>query len=216
MMDVDDFCTILKSLRKQKKITQDELASMLDVGKTTVSNYETGYSSPDKDTIIKMAGVFNVSIDYLLGRISAKEGDSLASGLMMHKNTLMVQLPVFGLIRSTDPLKDNENIIDYIDLPRDYLGTGEYFGYRVHGDSMNLSKLEDGDYCLIRKQDYVDNGDLALVLVGGEAYIRIFYRQGKNVTLLPNSSNRTYEPKFCDATYSVSIIGKPVKAIISM
>ncbi len=213
---MDNFCNILKSLRKKQKITQDELASMLDVGKTTVSNYETGYSSPDKDTIIKMASIFNVSIDYLLGRISTKEDDPHASSLMVHKNTIMVQVPVYGLIRSEASLSESENIIDYIDFPKDFLGNGEYFGYRVQGDAMNLDRIEDGDYVVVRKQNYVDNGDIALVLVGGQTIIRHFYRDGKNITLLPASSNKTLQPSFYDISYNVAVIGKPIRAIIKI
>jgi transcriptional regulator with XRE-family HTH domain len=49
-------------------MTQLELASTLGVGKTTISNYETEYSTPDIETLNKLAQHFNVSIDYLLGR----------------------------------------------------------------------------------------------------------------------------------------------------
>lgn len=55
-------------LRKNKDITQEELGRQIGVGKTTISNYETGYSSPDSDTLTKLADIFGVSTDYLLGR----------------------------------------------------------------------------------------------------------------------------------------------------
>lgn len=213
---MDQFCSILKTLRKQQKITQDELAKLLGVGKTTVSNYETGYSSPDKDNIIKMASIFNVSIDYLLGRVSAKEGAESASHFMLHKNTVMMQIPIFGMIQNTSFLQTKENIIDYVDLPKDYLGNGEYFGYRMYGDSMNLNKINDGDYVLIRRQSYVDNGDLALVLIKQEATIRRYYQQGKYITLMPASNNPAHQPTFYETGYEVTILGKPIKAIVNI
>lgn len=58
----------LKTLRQQKNINQAELGKILDVGKTTISNYETGYSVPDLETVVKLADYFDVSTDYLLGR----------------------------------------------------------------------------------------------------------------------------------------------------
>lgn len=58
----------LRHLRKLNNVTQQELANCLSVGKTTVSNYETGYSSPDAETLDKIANFFNTSVDYLLGR----------------------------------------------------------------------------------------------------------------------------------------------------
>lgn len=58
----------LKTLRQQKNINQAELGKIIDVGKTTISNYETGYSVPDLETVVKLADYFDVSTDYLLGR----------------------------------------------------------------------------------------------------------------------------------------------------
>ena len=48
-------------------MAQQELADKLKIGKTTVSNYETGYSKPDTDTLIQMSKIFNVSLNYLTG-----------------------------------------------------------------------------------------------------------------------------------------------------
>ena len=61
----------LRKLRQDKGLTQTELANIIGTKKTTISNYETGYSSPDYETLIKLADFFEVSTDYLLGR---KEG----------------------------------------------------------------------------------------------------------------------------------------------
>ncbi|MBC3899705.1 MAG: helix-turn-helix domain-containing protein [Firmicutes bacterium] len=57
----------IKILRQLKDINQAELGKIVGVGKTTISNYETGYSVPDLDTLIKLAEYFNVTTDYLLG-----------------------------------------------------------------------------------------------------------------------------------------------------
>lgn len=65
----------LKYLRKIDDITQQELAGYLNVGKTTISNYETGYSTPDADTLNKIADFFNTSVDYLLGRTDQRNPD---------------------------------------------------------------------------------------------------------------------------------------------
>lgn len=58
----------LKEIRESKKISQLKLANAIGVGRTTITNYETGVSSPDIDTIIKIAQYFDCSVDYLLGR----------------------------------------------------------------------------------------------------------------------------------------------------
>lgn len=65
----------LVQLRKINNVTQEELGKQIDVGKTTISNYETGYSSPDSETLTKLADFFGVSVDYLLGRTDIKDKD---------------------------------------------------------------------------------------------------------------------------------------------
>lgn len=57
----------IKSARLAANLKQSELAAMLNVGQTTISNWETGYSSPDIESLKKMAYIFKVSVDELLG-----------------------------------------------------------------------------------------------------------------------------------------------------
>ena len=56
----------LRELRTQNHISQDRLAKELNVGRTTITNYESGESKPDIEMVKKIANYFNVSIDYLL------------------------------------------------------------------------------------------------------------------------------------------------------
>lgn len=58
----------LKKLRNNQKLTQQELAIKLKVAPSTIGMYESGKRMPDADVLNKIADIFNVSIDYLLGR----------------------------------------------------------------------------------------------------------------------------------------------------
>lgn len=58
----------LKILRKEKKVTQGEIAKFLGIARTTYANYEQGTRQVDNKTLNKLADFFNVSTDYLLGR----------------------------------------------------------------------------------------------------------------------------------------------------
>lgn len=60
--------TRIRELRKARGWKQDDLARELQSGRTTVANYETGYRSPDVDTILRLCEIFGCSADYLLGR----------------------------------------------------------------------------------------------------------------------------------------------------
>lgn len=58
----------LKQARKNKGMTQKEVADVLGVGQSTYKNYECGVREPNGDTIVALANLFNVTTDYLLGR----------------------------------------------------------------------------------------------------------------------------------------------------
>lgn len=63
------FGDILRELRKDFRMTQAELAEKLSLSPLTISAYECGRSVPDDTTKVKIARIFNVSLDYLLGLI---------------------------------------------------------------------------------------------------------------------------------------------------
>lgn len=63
----------IRKLRKEKNLTQKELAKILNVSDRSVGFYETGERDPDTETLNKLANFFNVSIDYLLGRTEIKK-----------------------------------------------------------------------------------------------------------------------------------------------
>lgn len=61
------FCERLKALRKEKKLTQPQLAKMLGVSNGLISFWENGVNEPTINYLIKLCKIFEVSADYLLG-----------------------------------------------------------------------------------------------------------------------------------------------------
>ena len=59
----------IRDLRKEKKLSQSELANVLFTSQDTISLWELGKSLPGANDIIKLAKFFNVSSDYLLGLV---------------------------------------------------------------------------------------------------------------------------------------------------
>ena len=64
---VFDFGYRLRALRKQKKLTQTQVASRLNLSKTTICGYENNTKTPSVDTLIQLSSLYGVSTDYLLG-----------------------------------------------------------------------------------------------------------------------------------------------------
>lgn len=85
----------LKQLRKEKKLSQSEMAQILNVHQTAVSQWEQGRTTPDTQTLIKIADYFQVSADYLLGRnydlIDTKDAFSLNEKQLIKKYRVLDQ-----------------------------------------------------------------------------------------------------------------------------
>ena len=61
------YCTIMKELRKEKKLSQEEIAKKINVSQRTYSNYENGQREPSIETLIKLAEFYNITLDTLAG-----------------------------------------------------------------------------------------------------------------------------------------------------
>ncbi len=72
MYEKDKFGVKLKMLRKQRGITQENMAHKINASRSCISNYESGNRQPDNETIKLIADYFDVSVDYLLGRSAVK------------------------------------------------------------------------------------------------------------------------------------------------
>lgn len=94
----------------------------------------------------------------------------------------MVLLPVLGVIRAGEPLYAQQNIIGYEPANPDFLRSGEYFFLRVIGDSMKDCGIKNGSFVLVRKQERVENGEVAVVMVDEEnATVKRVYVNGNQI-----------------------------------
>lgn len=63
----------LKQLRLERDLIQDDIAKTLSSTRSTVGNWETGRADPDLETLVKIAELFDVSLDYLLGKSDVRK-----------------------------------------------------------------------------------------------------------------------------------------------
>lgn len=214
----------IKLLREKRALEAQKLASDLNVGKSTLSNWENDRRTPDTDMLIKISKYFNVSVDYLLGNDNKKTDDTDLSKITNIKpinNNDMVKIPVLGVIKAGIPMLAEENIIDFEYVHQEELQVGEeYFYLQVKGDSMINARIHEGDRVRIRKQSFIEcDGDIMAVRVNGdEATLKRVYKQDNGLVLI--SENPIYAPMFFPASDIeigyVSIIGKIVKIEINV
>jgi len=111
---------------------------------------------------------------------------------MMLPQKRPVLLPVVGRVTAGTPILAEQNIEDAFLLPEDFLGPGEYFLLRVRGDSMVGAGIYDGDYLIVRRQSYADNGDIVVARIGEEATVKRLFREPDGIRLQPE--NPAMEP----------------------
>ena len=172
----------IKELRKRAGLNQVELAKLCNISQGTLSAYETGRTDPDLAILKRLADFFGVSIDYLLGGSKARAQDEPPAVAV--KNDRAVRIPVLGTIPAGIPLEAIEDIVDYEEIPGDWIhGNREYFGLRVKGVSM-YPEYKDGDVVILRKQCTAESGQDVAVFVGDDnATFKRFRRSETGILL---------------------------------
>lgn len=147
--------------------------------------YETGSREPDFETCEAIADIFNVDMDYLMGRTTTKRRNPVSSSSIpagFEPLPKMVKRPLVGSIACGQPITAEQNVEDYVDVPEDAQCD---FCLRCKGDSMIDAGIHDGDIVYIHIQPEVENGQIAAVRIDGEATLkRVFWDEQQQVLQL--------------------------------
>lgn len=144
----------LKEARRAKGMTQKEVAEIIGVTQNGLSNWETGRNRVDLVTLQRLADIYGVTTDYLLGKDE-------------QPNATVLRVPVFRKVPAGIPLEAIEDVVDWEELPQSMAKGGkEYFALRVSGDSMWPEYL-DGDVVIVRRAQICTSGDVCVVYVNG-------------------------------------------------
>lgn len=187
----------LKVLRKKAGYTQADVAAMLGIDRSTYAKYETGQSEPNFEMLQKLSTLFHASIEFLI------------NGASQPASTGGTWVPVLGEVAAGIPIEAVEDIVDYEEIDSALAATGDFFGLRIKGSSME-PRIREGDVVIVRKQDDADTGDTVVVLVNGDsATVKRLKKEGDgSMWLLPN--NPAYDPQHFTPT---EILEKPVHII---
>ena len=183
----------IKSLRKERGLSQDQLAAMLGVSRSAVGMYETGKREPDFEICEAIADIFNVDMDYLIGRSSIERKTSFSCGIPSGFEPVpqMQKVPLIGNIACGQPITAEENLEGYVDAPA---MKQIDFALTCHGDSMIDAGIYDGDIVYIRKQPEVENGQIAAVRIGSEATLKRVYYYPEEGKIILQAANAAYPP----------------------
>lgn len=201
------FAEKLKELRQQKGMTQSELAKLLKMQRSTLGMYETGKREPNFETLNMFANFFNVDMNTLMDMNNTSNQNPSSP-------VRSIKIPVLGTVVAGIPLDAVENIIGWEEISPAMAATGEHFALRIKGTSME-PRICEGDIVVVRKQEDIESGDTAIVLInGGEATVKKVKKTEEGIMLIANNMS-VYSPHFYSnkdiESLPVQIIGKVVE-----
>ncbi|MBI4898434.1 MAG: transcriptional repressor LexA [Actinobacteria bacterium] len=115
-------------------------------------------------------------------------------------------LPLVGHVAAGEPILAEQNIEEYVEVPRIGGGDDADFVLSVRGDSMENAGILDGDFVVVRSQQTARDGEIVVALVENEATVKRFFRESDHVRLEPE--NDSYEPiRSAEAEVIGSVVG---------
>lgn len=165
------FAKRLRRLRLAQGLSQSALAELAGVSKSSINMYERGEREPGFATLLAFGEIFSTDPNYLLGGAAREK-----------------KIPLLGEIACGEPIFTNPEM-------GLYAGAQEAdFCLRAKGDSMIGARIADGDLVFIRKQEMVENGEIAAVVIDDTATLKRIYYYPEEQKLSLNAENPRYAP----------------------
>ena len=107
-------------------------------------------------------------------------------GILTNKKKT-IDIPILGKVTAGIPILAVENLEDTMPLSSDFVRDRDLFILKVSGESMINVGILDGDYVIIQRTNYAENGDKVLALINDEATIKTFYKEKDGFRLQPEN-----------------------------
>jgi len=210
----------LKQIMEERNLKQIDIVRLAEphckennikLGRNDISQYVAGKAEPGQHKLYILGKALNVSEAWLMGYDAPMSRNSATHDDLQPYNPVVHKIPILGYIAAGLPLYADEHIEGYTYTERN--GGAEYFALKVKGDSMNASRIHDGDILIVRRQPTVENGEIAVVRVNNDnATVKRFKKEKNIVQLIPQSYNPEHQIQIYDLKQdSVEVVGKVVE-----
>lgn len=195
------FAKNLKFYMELNKKNKNDLARDLDLPYTTITSWYNGEFYPRIDKIQLLANYFDI-----------KKSDLVEDKSKFNNNNKRA-FPLLGLVKAGYDYLASENIIGYVSIDKNISDPENYFALKVTGDSMQ-PVLYENDIVIVRKQNDIENGQIAIVIIDGEeATVKKIIKYDDYIELV--AFNSYYPSKRLTKNDNFKIIGKVIEARIS-
>lgn len=197
----------IKRMRLDEGLTQEQLAERLGVTRSTVTQWETGWSQPRMGAISKLASVFGVSVSEMV-----EDRNNPPKGAIFPTTSPRATAPLLGRVHAGSA-QEPEVLEDEIELPHSVRTAhpNAYF-LQVEGDCMDRVYPE-GCYILVDPDKEPSNGSIAAVMVDGhDTVMRRLLRTSSTIVLAPESTNPEHKDIVITASdeHTVELVGTVV------
>lgn len=180
----------LKQLREELGFNQSDIAEKIGITPQAYGLYENEKRDIGTQTLLKLSDIFNVDIEYILGKTNIRKKVDRNINLNIRDN--IVFIPVYGSIKAGIPNFAEQEIIGTLPVDMSMLPTKEQeeiFFLKVDGESMNTI-APNGSFVLLKKQNNAENGDIVVALVNGyDATLKKYKKISDNIIMLQPLSN---------------------------
>lgn len=172
----------IKYYRTQKNLTQQELGEYLATTSQTISRYESGVLEANQNILFRLADYFGISINDFFPPLHFNNAE------LIDIDSNIIKIPVYGTIKAGIPIESQSDIIDYIDIPKDWsIGDKKFYGLKISGDSM-FPKYSENDIVIFEQNDDIElyNGkDVAVMINGTESTFKKILVNEQGIVLQP-------------------------------
>lgn len=184
----------IKRLREQRGLTQEELGKMIDVSRSTITQWERGWTTPRMGNVQLLAGALGVSTADIIA-------DELPPSNAIKPTTAKpAYAPLLGRVHAGEA-QEPDVLQDAVPVPYEIIKRHPQ-GYflQVEGDCMD-NVYPEGCYILIDPEQRPSNGSIAVASIDGADYVmRRLYRGANTLILSPDSHNADHEDMVFAAT----------------
>ena len=157
----------IRELRKSRNMTMVELAEMLEVSQPAISQWESGITSPHRETLMQLSKIFKTPVGVLLGEspMAHRQGKPGAAFV----NGMPVDVPVHGVAvgGASGDFRFNGQVVDYVRRPPGVTHARNVYALWVVGDSM-APWNKDGDLIYVTSARPPASGDYVVVQMNDE------------------------------------------------
>lgn len=201
--------------RESLRITQEELAKKLGYkNKSSIAKIEIGENDIPQSKVVAFANALNTTVAYLMGWVdnANSSSDYIDDLVSKHPDIHRIEkrsFPMLGTVACGKPIMADQQYDSFIlaeaDIDADYCLTAS-------GDSMINARIFDGDIVFVKKQDMVDNGDIAVVIIDDDVTLKRVFYYPETQTLRLQAENPQYKPFVFtgEELEHVHILGKAV------